>query len=108
MRSSFEGNLYFRKFIFLNAIITVLNFQDVNIKYRKSETKATTMGSLVLFGFNMEIARILNNIITSDAFIDDETSNDVLLSSAINILQKFPDIAKKGNKNSGKALIHVI
>ena len=86
----------------------VAALNDVNKVYRKKDSKATVLGSMTLFGFNMEIARILNNIVTMDAFINDETSNDVLLSSAINIFKKFPEITTNRHKKSGKAFIHVI
>lgn len=56
----------------------------------------------------MEIGRIVNNIVTLDAFADDETSNDVLLSTATTIIKKFPEIVKNRHRQSGRVLIHHI
>ena len=80
--------------------------KDVNRRYRKQESKATVIGSLCNFGFQMEIGRLVNNIVTLDAFENDDTGNDVILSTAVNIFKKFPDIAKNRHKDTGRLLIH--
>ena len=79
---------------------------DVNKRYRKRESKASVIGSLCTFGFNMEIGRIVNNLVTMDAFVQDDTANDAILSTAVNIFKKFPNVARNQHKDSGRALIH--
>jgi len=81
--------------------------KEVNRVYRKQGSKATTIGALSLFGFQMELARIVNNIVTLDAF-ENETENDVLLTTAIDIFKKFPELATNKQKNTGKSLVHVM
>ena len=79
---------------------------DVNKRYRKKASKASVIGNLCTFGFNMEIGRIVNNLVTMDAFANDDTANDAILSTAVNVLKKFPNVARNQHKDSGRALIH--
>lgn len=79
---------------------------DINKRYRKKQSKASVIGSLCTFGFNMEIGRIVNNLVTMDAFADDDTANDAILSTTVNIFKKFPNVAINQHKDSGRALIH--
>ena len=91
----------------LNHIFDCMaGLRDVHRVYKKQKSKATPMGAMASFGFSLEVARIMNSIITLDAFPNDETSNDVLLSTAVSIFRKFPEIATNRHVGSGKALIH--
>ena len=94
-------------FIIVSYRSCIAALGDVNKIYRKHESKATAVGSMALFGLTMEVGRVMNSIVTMDAFVNDETSNDVILSTALDIFNKFPTVATNRHKQSGKALIHV-